>query len=193
MSAPAIVLASASPRRKELLASLGVRFVVDPATVDEASLQHSDPLQLAIRLAELKAKAVAERYVDGLVLGADTMVLIDGEVLNKPADAAQARSMLRRLSGRTHTVVSGVAVVDAATGRSEAAYETTQVTFLPLSDRVIDRYVATGEPLDKAGAYGIQGLGALLVARVEGCYPNVVGLPLVCTARLLERFGFHLL
>lgn len=193
MTSRPIVLASASPRRKELLASLGVRFVVDPAAVAEESMSHHDPLQLASRLAEWKAKEVAGRYAEGLVLGADTMVLIDGDVLNKPVDADDARQMLQRLSGRTHTVVSGVAVVDAASGRCEAAHETTQVTFLPLSGPVIERYVATGEPLDKAGAYGIQGMGALLVARIEGCYPNVVGLPLVCTARLLERFGYYLL
>lgn len=189
LSATPIILASASPRRRELLSSLGLRFTVDPADIDEESIRCSTPWEQAVALSRAKALHVARRHAQGLVVGADTLVVIDGEVLGKPAGPAEARAMLRTLSGRTHEVYTGVTVVDAATGRHESAYERTEVTFRPLTDEQIDRYIATGEPFDKAGGYGIQGIGALLVARICGCYPNVVGLPLVALARLLEHFG----
>lgn len=184
-----IVLASASPRRRELLASVGLTFTVDPADVDEESMSQLEPRQQAVALAELKAGHVARRYADAVVIGADTIVTVDGQALGKPEDAEDARRMLRMLSGRTHEVITGVAVVDAATGRMASDAERTLVTFRALSEEEIARYVASGEPMDKAGAYAIQGRGALLVSRIEGCYPNVVGLPLVVLLRLLRPFG----
>lgn len=184
-----IVLASASPRRRELLTSIGLTFTVDPADVDEETLSDLDPLQQAVALAELKAEYVARRHGEALVIGADTIVTIDGMALGKPQDDEDARRMLRMLSGRTHEVITGVAVVDAATNRAASEAERTLVTFRTLSEDEIARYVASGEPMDKAGAYAIQGLGALLVSRIVGCYPNVVGLPLVTLARLLQPFG----
>ena len=139
-----------------------------------------------------KARAVAREWMGGpaVVLGADTEVVLDGRYLGKPRDAADAARMLRALSGRTHEVVTGLALVDAPSGREETLAVTTRVTMLDASDDEIAAYVATGEPLDKAGAYAVQGLGARLVARVDGCFTNVVGLPVETTRRLLERWGF---
>jgi len=139
-----------------------------------------------------KARAVAREWTGGpaVVLGADTEVVLDGRYLGKPRDAADAARMLRALSGRTHEVVTGLALVDAASGREEILAVTTRVTMIDAGDEEIAAYVATGEPLDKAGAYAVQGLGARLVARVDGCFTNVVGLPVETTRRLLERWGF---
>ena len=186
-----LILASASPRRKELLERLGLEFRTVPAEVDERPIAEGirDPERLVTALAEAKAKAVARAHPGALVIGADTVVVLDGEILGKPSDESEARRMLSRLSGRTHHVYTGVAVVDGASGRFHVCAEVTAVTFGRLTEELIDRYVRTGEPLDKAGAYGIQGLGATLVERVEGCYFNVVGLPLFRLARLLEAFG----
>ena len=148
------------------------------------------PLAEAVaHLALDKARAVAARLGEGIVLGADTVVTIDGEVLGKPADPAHARAMLRRLRGREHEVITGVAVVDARSGRAERTAVTSRVRMAASSDDDIDAYVATGEPLDKAGAYAIQGAGGVLVEGYEGSYSNVVGLPLAETARLLAAFG----
>ena len=138
-----------------------------------------------------KARAVAREWMGGpaVVLGADTEVVLDGRYLGKPRDAADAARMLRALSGRTHEVVTGLALVDAPSGREETLAVTTRVTMIDAGDEEIAAYVATGEPLDKAGAYAVQGLGARLVARVDGCFTNVVGLPVETTRRLLERWG----
>lgn len=193
MTGPTLILASASPRRKALLDSIGVSFKVQPARVPEAWDDSSDSEEVARDLALRKARAVAALQAEGLVVGADTLVCLDGVILGKPRSESEATSMLQRLSGKTHSVVTGVAVVDSRSGREEVAAEVTRVTFRTLSPAEIERYVATGEPMDKAGAYGIQGVGALLVARIEGCYPNVVGLPLVRLAELLSRFGVELL
>ena len=138
-----------------------------------------------------KARAVARQWTGGpaVVLGADTEVVLDGRYLGKPRDADDAARMLRALSGRTHEVVTGLALVDAPSGREETLAVTTRVTMIDAGDEEIAAYVATGEPLDKAGAYAVQGLGARLVARVDGCFTNVVGLPVETTRRLLERWG----
>jgi septum formation protein len=144
------------------------------------------------RLALDKARAVAARVREGVVLGADTVVAIDGEVLGKPAGPDEARRMLRRLRGREHDVITGVAVVDARAGRAERIAVTSRVRMADYDDRALEDYVATGEPLDKAGAYAIQGMGGALVAGWEGSYSNVVGLPLAETARLLAAFGVAL-
>ena len=148
------------------------------------------PLSDAVALLALdKARAVAARVREGIVLGADTVVAIDGEALGKPAGPADARVMLRRLRGRPHEVITGIAVVDARTGRAERTAVTSRVRMAEYDDAALDAYVATGEPLDKAGAYAIQGVGGALVAGYEGSYSNVVGLPLAETARLLAAFG----
>lgn len=183
------LLASQSPRRRALLARLGVAFTVCPSDVEEQVDPALDPEVLVRHLAGQKAGAVAARHPEALTLGADTLVVLDGAVLGKPEGPAEARAMLRRLSGRTHTVFTGLALVHPASGRAATAHEATGVTFAPLSDAEIDAYVATGSPLDKAGAYGIQDdLGALFVAGVAGDYYNVVGLPL---HRLYQTLRTH--
>jgi septum formation protein len=179
-----VVLASASPRRRALLARICPDFAVTPSAVDE-TLPPLPPAAAAVQLALAKARAVAVSAPDALVLGADTIVVIEGEILGKPASSADAIAMLRRLRGRSHEVITGVAVVRACDRREVTASVRTRVAMLAYSDTEIDRYVATGEPLDKAGAYAVQEHGAALVAGVEGCYTNVVGLPLSTTRRLL--------
>lgn len=189
----ALVLASTSPRRRRLLAMLGARFELETPAVDEEALADTRaPDRLVMRLAEAKARDVAARRPQDVVIGADTVVVLDGEILGKPRDAAEARQMLARLSGRTHQVWTGVAVVHLASGRSEVACERTDVTFRPLSADEVERYVQLGEGMDKAGGYGVQGVGAVFVQRVEGCYYNVVGLPLARLSRMLEGFGVRL-
>ncbi|HEV2055906.1 MAG TPA: Maf family protein [Methylomirabilota bacterium] len=189
-SKPALVLASASPRRQDLLAGLGIPFTVQPSRV--AEVHPPGPAAAAVAAVALdKARAVAREWTGGpaVVLGADTEVVLDGRYLGKPRDAADAARMLRELSGRTHEVVTGLALVDAPSGREETLAVTTRVTMIDASAEEIAAYVATGEPLDKAGAYAIQGQGARLVARVDGCFTNVVGLPVETTRRLLKRWG----
>ncbi len=184
---PALVLASSSPRRRELLGALGVPFTVRPADVDESLRAGEDPADYVLRLALEKAAAGAR---DGeLVLGADTTVVLDGEVLGKPLDAAEASSMLGRIAGREHVVFTGVALHEGSSGRRVSAVDTTRVRMAPLSEAQIAWYVATGEPMDKAGAYGIQGKGALFVDAVFGNYGNVVGLPLPMVRRLMAEIG----
>jgi septum formation protein len=180
------VLASASPRRAELLAAVGIPFVVRPAEVDEAPRPGESPAALVERLAGEKARAAVAP--GELVLGADTVVAIGGEMLGKPRDDAEAAVMLQRLAGREHEVLSGVALAHG-NGRLAAGVEVSRVTFAPLTAREIAWYVATGEPRDKAGAYAIQGRGALFVTAVAGSYSNVVGLPLATVYRLLREAG----
>lgn len=182
-----VVLASQSPRRSALLTLIGIPHDVRPANVDETYPAGEPPRTHAERLARAKARAVADG--NALVIGSDTVVVVDGDVLGKPANDADARRMLARLSGRTHTVITAVAV--AWRGRIEAAAEDVHVTFHVLSDAAIAAYVATGEPMDKAGAYGIQGYGATLVQRVDGDYFAVMGMPLQLMVRLLERVGIR--
>jgi septum formation protein len=193
-----LVLASASPRRRELLAQAGFLFEVHPAHIPEEPLEGEDPFAYVTRLAREKAEAVfgelnarnrpaGKLRLDGqslAVLGADTTVTLDDAILGKPEDAADAARMLRLLSGRTHRVITGVAVVTAE--GAEVAAEATAVRFLALSDEEIAAYVATGEPMDKAGAYAIQGRAARWIPRIEGCYFNVVGLPLALVSTLLK-------
>ena len=184
---PRLILASASPRRRELLTQAGFVFDVRPADVNEDLHPGEDPIAYVVRLARDKAQVVFAEVNDpgAIVLGADTTVTLDGHILAKPEDAADAARMLRMLSGRTHRVVTGVAVATAQ--GTEVAAEVTGVRFLTLSDEEIAAYVATGEPMDKAGAYGIQGRAAKWIPRVEGCYFNVVGLPLALVATMLEQ------
>jgi nucleoside triphosphate pyrophosphatase len=208
-----LVLASASPRRRELLTQAGYAFTVRPAHIPEDPRPGEDPIAYVVRLARAKAEAVYREIASGakapldhagvtyglkpipftaadrdlVVLGADTTVTIDGQILGKPEGPEDAARMLRMLSGRTHRVMTGIAVV--TDGSAEVAAEVTAVRFLSLSDEEIAGYVATGEPMDKAGAYAIQGRAAKWIPRIEGCYFNVVGLPLALVAAMLESIG----
>jgi septum formation protein len=182
-----IVLASQSPRRRELLERLGIAHEVDPAHVDETPLRGEAPLAYARRVAEAKAGAVATRHPGRAVLGADTVVVLDGAMLGKPASPADAEAMLARLSGRQHTVITAVSL--AREGDLWTRHDETRVTFRALGRDMIRDYVATGEPLDKAGSYGLQGRGALLVERIEGDYFGVIGLPLRLVAEVLAAAG----
>jgi septum formation protein len=179
-----LILASASPRRAELLRNAAIAFSVEPAHVAEQPFPNEIPLDYAQRLARDKARAVFARHPDSAVLGADTVVVVDEHLLEKPADARDAARMLWLLSGRTHQVITGVCLVASAFERTEA--EITQVVFSPLSEDEIAYYVRTGEPMDKAGAYAIQGIASRWVERIEGCYFNVVGLPLPRVYRLVR-------
>lgn len=186
-----LILASGSPRRRELLRNLGLALEVRPVDIDETPHDGEKAEPYVGRLAETKAR---ERGAPGeLVLAADTVVAIDGDLLGKPEDADHARAMLRRLSGRVHQVLTGVATWDPATDRLESEIATTQVVFAELGEREIEWYVQSGEPMDKAGAYAIQGLAALFVETIEGNYSNVVGLPLPTVRRLLARHGWPIL
>ena len=182
-----MVLASGSPRRRELLNMIGVGHEIMPADIDERYLPGEDPPAHAERLAREKAAAVVPRAGNSLIIAADTIVVVDGDVLGKPRDNAEAAEMLRRLAGRSHTVHTAVAVRYG--GREASAVESPSVTFRPLDDELIEAYIATGEPMDKAGSYGIQGFGATLVSRVEGDYFAVMGLPLHRTMHLVESVG----
>jgi len=185
-----LILASASPRRRELLTQARFTFEVRPAHVNEDLLPDEDPIAYVVRLARNKAEAVYHQLADpdAVVLGADTTVTLDGHILAKPEDALDAGRMLRLLSGRTHRVITGVALASAA--GTEVAAEVTGVQFQQLDDDEIADYVATGEPMDKAGAYGIQGYAARWIPRIEGCYFNVVGLPLALVSTLLEAHRY---
>ena len=190
---PRVVLASQSPRRRDLLDLIGVRHSVRPADVDESVRAGEAPDAYTERLAREKARAVAVLEPRAYVVAADTTVVIDDEILGKPAHVAEAREMVRRLAGRTHEVFTGMAVrhEDAAGVREASAVERVRVTFRALTDAEIAAYVATGEPMDKAGAYGIQGYGATIVERIDGDYFAVMGLSLVRTVALLREVGLQ--
>ena len=182
-----LILASSSPRRSELLAAAGLQFVVDAADIDETPIDGETPAECVARLAITKARKVLSRRWGDVVLGADTTVVVDGQMFAKPVDDAEATAMLRELSGRTHEVLTGIALVTAAEERS--TIERTTVTVAPMSDDEIAWYVGSGEPRDRAGAYAIQGLASRFVQRVEGSYPNVVGLPVAAVLQLLKEMG----
>jgi septum formation protein len=188
---PQLVLASASPRRRELLERLGLAFAVVPSRAEEVLLPGESPREHVMRLSADKAREVADRpEVTGRwFLGSDTVVLRDEEVLGKPRDEAEAEQMLESLSGRSHQVLSGYAVLDRETGATVAGAVATAVHFKELTETEIAGYIATREPLDKAGAYAIQGIGAFMVLGIEGSYTNVVGLPLCEVVEVLERLG----
>jgi septum formation protein len=182
-----LVLASASPRRQELLRNAGFKFAVQPANIPEELREGEQPKAFAERLAREKALAVFQQRPNDIVLGADTIVIVEGEILGKPRDNVDAERMLKLLSGRTHQVTTGVCVV--STAFSDARSETTSVTMAPLSDEDIRAYVETREPFDKAGAYGIQGIASRWISRIEGDYFNVVGLPVSLVYRMLHEHG----
>jgi septum formation protein len=186
---PQFILASASPRRRELLQKVGIAFTVIPSNTPEAVQPGETPQAYALRVAAEKAWEVASKHAGAWVLGADTIVEIDGEILGKPRDAEDGQRMLSTLSGRTHQVMTAFALFDGDGQMRTRQIVTTRVTFKVLSDAQIREYVATGEPCDKAGAYAVQGLGAALVERVEGSYTNVVGLPMDEVRAALRAVG----
>ena len=185
MSEPHIVLASASPRRRELLDLVGIPHAVDPADIDESIHDNELPAAHVERLARAKAVKVAERHSGALVIAADTIVLLDGHIMGKPRTRAEAIAMLSDLAGVTHTVVTGMAC--AFNGKLESSVDHVSVTFRDLSEEEILEYVATGEPMDKAGSYGIQGYGATIVRRIDGDYFAVMGMSLVRLVELMQR------
>ncbi len=190
----ALILASKSPRRRELLAQMGLTdFEIHPALGEELAQPNLTPPELVQALALHKAQEVAQAFAQSgdVVIGADTIVVLDGQVLGKPHDEAHALAMLTALSGREHHVYTGVAVLQD--GRALVQVEDTAVWFRNASEGELRRYIATGEPMDKAGAYGIQGRGGLLVSRIQGDYTNVVGLPIVRLASMLAQFGVTVL
>lgn len=182
-----IILASQSPRRRQLLELVGIRHEVKPADIDESVRAGELPEQYAERVAREKVELVADTAGDALVVGADTIVVIDNMILGKPRDVEDAARMLRMLSGRSHTVMTAVAA--RLNGATVSGVEIVDVTFLPLDDETISRYIATGEPMDKAGAYGIQGYGATIVRRIDGDYFAVMGLSLVRLVAILRELG----
>ena len=185
-----IILASSSPRRADLLKTIGVSFELVPSNINERPHQDEAPADYIIRLARAKVIDAARKRDSGLVIGADTIVVLDGRILGKPRDEDDAVRMLKLLSGRWHAVMTGVALYDAATRREVADYDKTLVRFAQLSDKEIDWYVKTGEPMDKAGSYAIQERGAMFVEEIAGNYHNVVGLPVTLLYRLSKRMGY---
>jgi septum formation protein len=182
-----LILASASPRRRDLLNQIALPHTVRPAHIDEARLPGEDPVAYVRRLALEKASSIARSEPEATILGADTTVVLGEEILNKPADLAEGKRMLRALAGRTHYVHTGIAVVHAS--RAASHVETTAVSFTGIPEPELAAYLATGDSLDKAGAYGIQGYAARWIARIEGDFFNVVGLPLAATLDLLRKAG----
>lgn len=194
---PTLILASSSPRRQELAGMLGLPVLVRPSEVDEITPEGWSPGRIVEELAARKAGAVRDTLAESLdieavVVGSDTIVSVDGRILGKPRDEEEAFSMLTLLAGRTHEVYTGVCCIGLHDGKKVVNHRKTAVRMRNLAPDQIRRYIASGEPLDKAGAYGIQGLGALLVDHLEGCYFNVVGLPLSLLAMQLEQFGVEL-
>lgn len=188
-----LILASASPRRSELLKQLGLDFQVVVCNQEEKTPPGLEPFEVVELLAKMKANTVSESLSDGIVIGADTVVVWRGQVLGKPSSAQEAEEMLSKLQGNAHEVYTGVALVDAVSRRCEVGHEITRVIFRPVEMDEIQRYIATGEPMDKAGAYAVQGIGAVFIERIEGCYTNVVGLPLARLAKMLKQFGYSVL
>lgn len=188
-----IVLASASPRRAAILTALGIKFETIPSRVDERPLANETPADYIIRIARAKGIEVARGLDTGLVIGADTIVVLEGKLLGKPADDDDAARMLKSLAGRWHAVMTGVALYDVRTKSELVDYEKTLVRFSPLTEEEIRWYLATGEHRDKAGAYGVQGKAALFVEEIAGNYQNVVGFPMPLVYRLARRLGYSLL
>lgn len=184
-----IVLASGSPRRAQLLRQIGLDFRIEPSSVEEI-FEAVPPEQNAVRLSELKARDVASRYPESIVIGADTIVVVGDRVIGKPESTREAADMLALLSGRTHVVVSGFCLLRLADNRCVTDYEKTTVSFKPLTAEEITDYVATGSPMDKAGGYGIQDRGAVFVDRIEGCFYTIMGLPAAkLHSALVATFG----
>ncbi|MEN9846678.1 MAG: hypothetical protein RIS36_1825 [Pseudomonadota bacterium] len=191
MLTASIILASSSPRRKELLSQAGVAFTIVVSGCDETPVPGESAKEMVERLAVVKAAIVADQNPNAYVIGADTTVCIDGEVLGKPESFEEACSMLRKIQGRTHEVLGGIAIINRSQGLEKRWSHTTNVTMAPMSEEVIARYVRSGEPMDKAGSYAIQGLGLRFVDSVEGSYSNVVGLNISSLMDELVKLGAH--
>jgi septum formation protein len=188
-----IVLASASPRRKELLEQLGLQFEVAPSNYDEEITSASEPHETARKLSLGKARSAARKHRNAIIIAADTFVVFGDRILGKPRTDSEAREMLRALNGQAHSVITGFTVIDTETGKVLSRSVETRVHMRRMTLKEIDSYIRTKEPLDKAGGYAIQGLGAVLVERIEGDYSNVVGLPLSALAESLREFGVRVL
>jgi septum formation protein len=191
---PSWILASASPRRREILKQLGLRFRIEPSGIAEPARTHGEtPSQYAVRIASLKAAEIARRNRSGMVIGVDTIVVLANSILAKPEHGAEARSMLQRLSGKWHEVLSGICLIDCGLNRRRSSCARSRVHFRRLSTKEIEWYLKTDEYCDKAGAYGIQGYASLLVDRIEGCYFNIVGFPITAFQRLCSQLGVDLI
>jgi len=188
-----IILASASPRRKELLDKTGLKFRVVKSHYKEAINRRLSPRQVAVSLSIGKAKAVAKKYKDAIIIAADTFIVFKGKILGKPKTAAKAKEMLRKMSRKSHSVITGFTIIDTQKNKVMSQSAETKVYFKKLKPREIDFYVKSKESLDKAGAYAIQGLGTMLIKKVEGDYFNVVGLPIASLAENLKKFGINVL
>jgi|HubBroStandDraft_6_1064221.scaffolds.fasta_scaffold24547_7 septum formation protein len=190
-----LILASSSPQRAKILREAGIAFEICATQIDETPLPGETAQAMVARLAEAKARAAASQLDPGtrecMIVGADTTVALDGEILGKPDDSAHAREMLASLSGRTHSVLTGIFLLRLPDNATRTTVENSAVTFVPLDEKEIDAYVATGEPLGKAGAYGIQGQAGRYISKIEGCYFNVVGLPLARLYTLLRELGWR--
>ncbi|MEF9952336.1 MAG: Maf family protein [Clostridium sp.] len=187
-----MILASASPRRREILDLYGINYKVIPSDVDE-NINALSPYEMVETLSYMKAKSVAQNNINSLIIGADTVVYLDGVILGKPKTKEDAYNMLKSLSGKCHEVVTGVSLVSISSNINISDYEVTKVYFKELTDKEIYDYIESKEPLDKAGSYGIQGIGSVFVEKIEGCYFNVVGLPTNKLYNLLGRIGVNLL
>lgn len=188
-----IILASASPRRKELLEKIGVKFDVEPSHHQETLDITSEPHRLAQRLSFEKAQAIARNHRDALIIAADTIAVLDSQILGKPRTETEARRMLEALNGKWHSVITGFTIMDTGSGKTVSRTVETRVYLRKLTPDEINAYIASKEPLDKAGGYAIQGLGAVIVDRIEGDYYNVIGLPLSALAECLKEFGVNIL
>lgn len=187
-----LILASASPRRQQFLTDLGLDFTSHPAEIDETPQAGETPTDFALRMALAKARAIARQYPQAYVIGSDTVVTVDNRILGKPVDTTQALNILRRLQGKTHQVITGLALICLQENCCQSLTRTTDVTFNSFSDSILEAYIQTGEPMDKAGAYGIQGIGSFLVHSIQGSCSNVIGLPLGdCTKLLLKNKVIH--
>jgi septum formation protein len=184
-----IILASGSPRRKTLLEQIGLKFTVDNRVREDGIPSNIDPHLSAREISLKKAESVAEHYHDALIISADTFGVIEGQIIGKPDSVIDAQKMLRKISGKMHLVITGFTVLDTLSRKSVSRSVETKVYIKQLSEQEIEAYIKSGEPLDKAGAYAIQGLGAVLVERIEGDYFNVMGLPLYVLTKALKEFG----
>lgn len=188
-----IILASASPRRKELLKRIGLKFKVDPSNYEENISSELEPHELAKSLSLEKAKLVAKKHMNALVIAADTFIVFEGKIVGKPRTETEAKEMLETISGRQHSVITGFTIIDTENNKALSKAVETKVYIRKLSSNEIDAYVESKEPLDKAGAYAIQGLGSVIVEKIEGDYFNVIGLPLGALTESLKEFGVHIL
>ncbi len=187
------MLASASPRRKQIFALTGLKFEIDPSEYEEDLSLNLPPKELVIQMSQGKAKQVAKHHQNAIVIGADTVIVYQGEIIGKPQTQSRAKQILSKLSGQSHSVITGFTIIDTANNQTVAQAIETRVTFKQLSPEEIISYVESGEPLDKAGAYAIQGLGAVLIERIEGDYYNVVGLPLCALVNQLKKLDIFVL